>query len=169
MGKSKREPFVLPDEECQRMTQPEMTSLRWLMNIASELERSREDLKKRLEMVPHGMQRMNMLSGGMDSLFADVLGTVSRKQCRNLIHTANDYRVRLVPTVSGDVPSVAVRKDDFKTLVDAAREKCKHCAEDGKSARKCELYQLLEVYVPLSDYGNDLMCPYVFREWEDRK
>ena len=168
--KVRRDHYELPDKDCERLTAPEMEGVRWCLNMASTLLSARDDLKKRLKCVPYGNQRMNMITGGMNSLFQDILGTVTDKQRRNLRNTARDYMVKLVPSVRSDKRVLAIEKRDFKTLVNAAKEKCRSCTECGLAVRKCPLYQILEVYVPLDEYDDTIACSYAYQEWkEDEK
>lgn len=164
---SKKKPFELPDEQCERLTRPEMAACRTIMTLVSDLEYAKDDLRKRLECIPSGKERLNMLCGGIDSLFRDLLGTVSNRQRKQLRNQANDLVMKAVPKLSGNDRSVMIYIEDVKELVDCAREKCKLCTMDGSECRKCRLYQWLETNIPLDDYGDDLICPYARRDWGD--
>ena len=43
---SKKKPFELPDEQCERLTRPEMAACRTIMTLVSDLEYAKEDLAK---------------------------------------------------------------------------------------------------------------------------
>lgn len=164
----KDKPFVLPNSECERLTRNEMLAVRWCLNMASELNQAKGDLSRRLEAVPNGKQRLAMLAGGMNSLFTDIIGTVSDAQRKTLRNTARDYSVKLVPKMDIGRTCLAVDKQDFHELVNCAQQRCAFCTKTGNEARQCKLYNLLEAYVPLDDYGDDdLFCPYMDKTWED--
>ena len=162
-----RKHYELPDKDCERLKGYEMVGLRWCLNMASELYEAKDSLKHRLECIPYGRERMNMITGGMDALFQDLLGTVTDKQRGSLRNTARDYKIKLVPAVGMEKSVMAVDKADFMTLASAAKEKCKNCTECGDAVRKCPLYQILEVYVPLDQYDDTIMCSYAYEKWEE--
>jgi len=161
-----KQPFELPDDQCERLTRDEMSAVRMLLILSSEINYAKEDLQKRLAMIPNGKARMNMLAGNCTSLFKDVLGTISDKQRRTLRNSALDYDLKIVPKVNAGQTSIAVQKDDMTELVNCAREKCKYCTLSGLESRSCQLYKLLEAYIPLNDYGAEIICPYAYQEWE---
>ena len=163
----KKTPFELPDSECKRLTRPEMASLSMVMALASNLHFSKDDLKERLESIPGGTQRMNMLLGSVDSLFLDLIGTVCDRQRRQLRNQARDMKIQIVPTWKISNNKILIHKDEMKELVNCARYKCRQCADTGEEARKCRLYKWLEINVPLDDYGDDLICPYARVDWEE--
>lgn len=165
--KVKREHYELPDDQCERLTGNEMDGLRWCLNTTSMLFVAKDNLQKRLECVPYGRERMNMLTGGMNALFQDLLGTVTNKQRKALRNTARDYKIKLVPAVGMEKSIMAVDEQDFKTLISAAKNKCKDCTKCGMVVRKCPLYQILEVYVPLDEYDDTIMCSYAYKKWEE--
>lgn len=161
-----KQPFELPDEQCERLTRNEMSAVRMLLILSSEMNYAKEDLQKIMGIVPNGKARMNMLVGNCTSLFKDVLGAMSDKQRKVLKNSALDYDLKIVPKVSAGQTSIAVQKDDMTELVNCAREKCKLCALSGLEAKNCKLYRLLEAYIPLDDYGAEIICPYAYQEWE---
>lgn len=160
-----KQAFELPEDQCERLTRNEMASLRLVLVLASEVTYAKEDLSRRLGIVPNGKSRMNMVLGGINSLFKDLLGTVSDKQRKALRNSALDYEIRLVPKMTPESSSIAVQKQDMTEMIDCAREKCKFCTLDGEECRKCKLYKLLETIVPLDDYNSDIACPYAFEDW----
>lgn len=158
--------FELPEDECVRMTRDEMSATRMILIAASEMNYAKDDLKKRLATIPNGTERMTELTDGITDLFKDVMGTITDKQRRVLRNSAQDYEVHIVPKMMQEKSFIAVDKEDMTTLVNCAREKCKYCSMAGSDIRKCDLYNLLEAYVPLNDYGSDdIMCPYAYQEW----
>lgn len=163
----KDKPFELPDDQCERLTRQEMACCRSIMTLASDLHFAKDDLKGRLETVPHGKERLNMILGGLDSLFRDILGTISDRQRRQLRNQAKDMTYQLVPKLTHSSNKVMIYVDEVKELVDCAREKCTGCVDTGEEARNCRLYKWLEANVPLDNYGDDLICPYARIDWED--
>lgn len=161
-----RKRFELPDNECERATRDEMSAIRMLLIMSSNLAYAEDDLKKRLSIVPDGEARLKSVLEESTSLFQDILGTISDKQRRKLRNDANDYDVKLTPKFSADKTTMALSKQELMTLVNCAREKCKFCILNGRECEQCELYQMLITIIPLNDYGSDIVCPYVYQEWE---
>lgn len=158
--------FELPDSQCKRLTRTEMSSLRMLLVLASEMNYAVEDLENLLKIVPEGQDRMNELASKTSNLFRDLLGAVTDKQRRALRNSANDYDFKLTPKLSTDGLTLAMSREDMSMLVNCAREKCKYCTFAGKEIKSCKLYSLLETYIPLDEYGDDsIACPYAFQEW----
>lgn len=163
----KKEPFELPDDQCERVTKPEMVLINRILALSSDVNYAKDDLKKRLQCVPYGVERMNMIVGNINSLFLDIMGTVNDKQRRQIKNTANDYYMELRPRMASNGNRVWVSVDEIKELVNLAKEKCRSCAEDDNGARKCRLYQWLEANIPLEDYGDGLICPYATIDWKE--
>lgn len=161
-------PFDLPDDQCERLTRTEMHSVQWLLNAVSTLRYAETDLKKRLECVPSGNQRLRLAIGQLGSLLRDVLGTVSDRQRRQIRNTAQDMEVRLVPKLTPQKASIVLDEETARELVDAAQAKCHwDCVPDLDGSRKCELCKILEAVVPLENYDS-VSCPYWRAEWEDK-
>ena len=162
-----REPFTLPDNECERLTRPEMNAVKLLLSLTSIVNYAKDDLKRHLDLIPDGNQRFSNATEDINSILQDVLGTVSVKQTKQLLNDAKDLEVRLVPKMTRDQAAVLFYRDEFQSMVDCAREKCKFYSEDGNTCRNCVLYGILEAKVPLDDYEDDgITCPYAYREWE---
>lgn len=164
----KDKPFELPESQCERLTRQEFACIRSIMVLASDLTLARDDLKKRLECVPSGQERLNMVLGGINSLFKDLIGTVTDRQRRQLRNQAKDMTLQIVPKLSRKDNRVMIYIDDVKELVNCAREKCTGCVDTDEEARHCRLYQWLEGNVPLDDYGDDLICPYASIDWREQ-
>lgn len=161
-------PFELPDDQCERLTRTEMHSVQWLLNAVSTLRYAETDLKKRLDCVPSGNQRLKLCIGQLGSLLRDVLGTVSDKQRRQIRNTAQDMEVRLVPKMTSQKTSIVLDEETAKELVDAAQAKCRwDCVPDLDGSRECKLCRILEAVVPLENYDS-MSCPYWRAEWEDK-
>lgn len=162
-----RERFELPDNECERATRDEMSAIRMLLIMASNLGYAEEDLAKRLDIVPDGKERLKSVLKDSTELLQDILGTITDKQRRKLRNDALDYDVKLTPKIGVDKTTLAISKQELMTFVNCAREKCKYCTLDGYKCRACDLYQILETVIPLNDYGSDISCPYFYQEWEN--
>ena len=156
----------MSDSEKPRLTRTETHCVQWLMNAMSSFRYAADDLKDRLTLVPDGPGRIRELNEFSSALLTDIADTIPDKQRRHLINLAQDMEVRLVPRMMPKNVTVVLSKEEATELVDAAQEKCKHCAEFAEESEKCRLRQILEIVVPLKDYGG-LICPYSKAEWED--
>lgn len=162
-----REPFVLTDRECERVTRQEMNACKMLTTLVSVTTYAKDDLKKRLETIPDGHQRMDEALENIDSILRDICGTINIRQAKQLLNAAKELEVRLVPRYSPDHTAVQLNKEEYKQLIDCAREKCKFCTEDGDSCRNCQLYGILIERIPLENYDDGITCPYAYTEWEE--
>ena len=163
-----KEPYSLPEDQRERVTRTEMHSLQWLLNDISSMSYAQEDLAKRLECVPAGMQRMRLATGQLRSLLRDLFGTIPEKQRRQIQNAAKDMEVRLVPKLTPRKVSLVLEEETAKELVNAAQAKCKYdCVPDLDGDRNCELCKLLEAVIPLEKYESST-CPYWHAEWEDK-
>lgn len=165
--KDVKKSFMLPDDQCERLHRNEYTGLKMLLAFVSISAYAREDLQKRLECVPHGKERMNMAVGGLRSVCNDLIGTVSRAQCRQIMGTMRDFEMRLLPKLTPGSTNIIMTKEQGKDLLDCARWKCHDCVEDGERCRECQLYKVLEATTPLDDYGDGMICPYALADWKE--
>ena len=163
----KGKPYILPEKDRERLKRSEMACCRYIMVLASDLHYAKDDIGERLSCVPSGKERLNMIVGGIDSLFTDLLGTITEGQRKQLLNQAKDLDMKAVPKMSVGNNKVMVYLDDIKELVECARERCKICANTDEEARKCRLYKWLETNIPLDDYGDGLLCPYATEDWGD--
>ena len=162
-----RQPYMLPDADCERMNRTEMTAVRMMLAALSVAAYAKDDLKDRLECVPYGNQRMRMAVGGLRAICDDLVGTISRSQCKQIYGTMKDFEMRLLPKLTPGSTNIIMTKEQGKELMDCARWKCHSSVEDGEACRKCQLYKLLESTTPMDSYGDGLVCPYSMAEWED--
>ena len=132
----------------------------------SALAYAQDDLKRRLECIPSGNQRMKMTVGGVKSVMNDLIGTITQKQALHIYHVMKDMDMRLVPKLTPGSGNFIMSKEEGKELMDCARERCHGCVEDNESCRKCRLYKLMTALVPLEKYEG-LICPYSLAEWEE--
>ena len=157
----------LEDADCERLNRGEYEAVRCLLGAVSYTAHASEDLKKRLECIPSGRERMNMTLGGIRAIVDDIIGTIPVGQCKQLRNTMNDMEIRIVPKLAAMSQNVILEKDVAKGLIDAAMEKCRGCVETNEGGRKCALYKVLESFLPLNDYDNGLLCPYAVSEWAE--
>lgn len=162
-----REPYMLPEEQCERLKRSEMTAVRMLLAGLSTAGYAKDDLVDRLKCVPDGNRRLRMALGGLKAVCDDLIGTISKSQCRQIYGTMKDFEMRLLPKLTPGSTNIIMTKEEGKELLECARWKCSGCVEDGKSCRKCRLYQLLEATTPMEDYGDELICPYSLAQWEE--
>ena len=164
--KTKRNPYMLPDEDCERLRRTEMMAVRMLLAALSTASYAQDDLGDRLECIPNGAVRMRLSLGGLRAVADDIIGTISKAQAKQIWNTLKDFEMRVVPKLTPQSTNVILSRDEAKELIDCARWKCHSCVEDGTSCRKCRLYQLLEATTPLDDYGDQVVCPYALTDWE---
>lgn len=156
----------MDEKDCERMTRTELNALQFLLIAINFAVHGSEDLRRRLECIPNGMQRMKMSLGGLRAVGDDLVGTITQAQARKIQNTMKDMEVRITPKGMPETVNVIFDREQAMALIDAAKAKCTNCAEDGESCRKCKLYQILEAYTPLDDYGSGLTCPYALIDWE---
>ena len=162
-----REPYMLPDEDCERLNRVEMQAVRMMLAALSTAAYAKDDLKERLECVPDGNKRFRLALGGLRAVCDDVIGTVSRSQCKQIYGTMKDFEMRLLPKMTPGTTNIIMTKDQGKDLLECARWKCHDCVEDGEACRQCKLYKLLEAITPMDSYGDGLICPYALAKWEE--
>ena len=160
-----RQPYMLPDADCERLNRTEMVAVRMMLAALSVAAYAKEDLKDRLECVPDGNRRMRMAVGGLRAICDDLVGTISQSQCRQIHGTMKDFEMRLLPKLTPGSTNIIMTKDQGKELLDCARWKCHACVEDGERCRQCKLYQLLTSILPLDEYHDRMLCPYNLGEW----
>ena len=161
-----KEPYTLPDEDCERLVRSEMNAVRMMLATLSTATYAQEDLRSRLECVPDGNRRIRMAVGALRSVINDLIGTISRAQAKQIYGVMKDFEMRLLPKMTPGSANVVMTKEEGMALIDCAKWKCHACTEDGESCRKCKLYQLLEATTPMDDYGDGMVCPYALAEWE---
>lgn len=158
---------MLPDDQCERLRRSEMQAVRMMLAVISVAAYAKEDLADRLKSVPYGQERMRLAVGCMKAICDDLIGTVSKSQCKQLYGTAKDFEMRLLPKLTPWSTNIVMTKEEGKALMDCARWKCHSCVEDGDSCRACQLYKVLEATTPMDDYGDGLICPYSLAQWEE--
>ena len=159
--------FAIPSrEDAWDMTRNEKTSMMFLSHAVSTLVEARTYMKDRLERIDGGVEKLDRLANESLELLNEIRRTIPERQRISLVNTGKDYEIRLAPKLTPNSTNVVVTKEEFRTLVNSAQARCKECAEDNESCRKCDLFQLLTVVLPMDDYKWHNLCPYV-AEWEN--
>ena len=151
--------------DAVRINRSEKMSMIVLAYAATILEDLKADLADRLTMIDDGAERMAEVSEKVDKLLIDLRATIPVNQRMNLQNTANEYEIRLSPKMTPFKTNVVMQKEEFKELVDLAREKCRDCTDSDEECEKCKLFRLLTVLVPLDNYHDGMLCPYNLGEW----
>ena len=152
-------------EDAVRLTRQEKMCMIILAYVATVLDEMRSEMKDRFGMIENGNERIDRVSQEVDALLNELRLTAPLNQRMNLQNTARDFEIRLTPKMTPSKTSVVMQKEEFKELVDHAREKCRDCMEDDVNCEKCSLYQLMTVLLPLDDYHDGMLCPYNLGEW----
>lgn len=160
--------FVNPSrEDAWDLTRREKTSLQFLAHAVSALVEAKSDLSERLDRIPDGQGRMQKLADDGIQMLTELRQTVPEKQRLNMINTAKDYEIRLVPKFTPTSHNVVVQKEEFRELVDAAQARCRDCTLDNEECKECGLYKLLVTILPMNVYSGTFLCPYNLAEWEN--
>jgi len=162
-----RQPYMLPEADCERLMRSELTAVRMLLAALSSATYAKEDLDDRLKCVPHGRERFRLALGGLRAVCDDLIGTISRSQCKQIYGTMKDFEMRLLPKLTPGSTNIIMTKEQGKDLLECARWKCHDCVEDGERCRECQLYKVLEATTPLDDYGDGMICPYALADWKE--
>ena len=118
-----REPYTLPDDQCERLKRSEMTAVRMLLAGLSTAGYARDDLQERLKAVPDGNGRMRRSIGLLKAVTDDLVGTISKAQCKQLYGTMKDFEMRLVPKLTPMSQNVIMTAEEVKELLECARWK----------------------------------------------
>ena len=87
----------IPDEELNRLNRHEMNSLLWLFATLNSCKHSEDDLSWRLDLIPEGKQRFQLVLEQLRSILNDLIETIPRKQCKQFENILNDMELRFVP------------------------------------------------------------------------
>ena len=118
-------------------------------------------------MIPDGEERFKKVAAWADELLHELRVTVPENQRIGMHHTAMDCEMRIVPVQKPSENNVLMTKEEFRELVDSARQRCRECADDDEECERCSLYRLLTSVLPLEDYHGMHMCPYNLGRWEN--
>lgn len=158
--------YQLPEEDCERLNSTEMRAVRWSLAAENSVSYAQRDLEKRLECIPEGKRRWRLMLGQLRALCNDLIGTIPVKQCKTIRNVMNDMELRMVPKGTKHDTRVVLDAKDLGYLVTLAKkEMCTSCILTDDECRRCELYKILEIAVPLDDYGDGTICPYNMLNW----
>lgn len=163
-----RPQFVTPSrEDAWDVTRPEKLSILFLMNTVSSMMDSREELRDRVSRIENGPEMMDTMCEVSEKLLTEIRRTIPEKQRHSINNISKDMEMRMTPKSTPHKTMVLIDKEDFRTLIDAAQIKCRECTDDNEECKKCGLYQLLLVNLPLDRYDGTFLCPYNARDWEN--
>lgn len=152
--------------DAKLMTRSEKRAMPYLMSAVGVLEEVHNDLRKRLEDVENGNERMDAFRAEGMKLLEEIRVTIPEEQRWTLANMALDMEMRLMPKQTPSSRCSVVPNEDLRTLIDAAQAKCAGCADDSEECKKCKLFRLLVKLIPLERYDSYL-CPYNLAAWED--
>ena len=158
--------FEIPSrEDAWLVTRGEKISILFLMNTVSAMMDSRDELRDRLAKIEGGQEMMDSMCETSEKLLTEIRRTIPTDQRHNINNVSRDMEMRMVPKATPRKTTVLLQKEEFRTLVDAAQVKCSDCTDDNEECRKCKLFQLLTVILPMDGYDDSFLCPYNARDW----
>ena len=158
--------FAKPSRtDARELTRNEKMLVTYLTNTVSALSETKDGLYERVGMIDGGQEMLDRLVTDSLRLLDMVRETIPERQRRSLARTAADYEIRLTPKFTPMSHNVVVEKEDFRKMIDAAQVRCRECVDDCDECKKCDLYQLLTVVIPLDSYDGTMLCPYNMAEW----
>ena len=162
------ERFAIPSrDDAWDVTRQEKMSILFLMNTVSAMMDSREELRDRVSRIDGGQELMDTMCEVSEKLLTEIRMTIPTSQRHNINNISKDMEMRMKPKQTPSETTVLMDKESFRTLVDAAQAKCRDCADTPEEGKKCELFKLLTVIVPLDRYDGTLLCPYNEIGWEN--
>lgn len=160
--------FAIPSrDDAWMVTRREKVSILFLMNTVSSMMDSREELKDRISRIEGGTAAMDQMCQNAEWLLTEIRKTIPTEQRKNINNVSKDMEMRMVPKMTPSKTTVLMQKEEFRALVDAAQVKCRECTDDNEECRKCKLFQLLTVILPMDRYDDSYLCPYNARDWEN--
>lgn len=158
--------YQLPEEDCERLKSREMNAIKWCMAAINSIAYAQDDLKDRLDCIPSGQVRWRLMLGHLRACLNDIIGTIPRKQAKQIKNLMEDMELRFMPKLTRTSNRVCIEVEDFAYFVEHAKaDVCTSCILTDDECRKCKMYQLMESLAPLDDYGDGTMCPYAHKEW----
>lgn len=152
-------------EDAVRLTRNEKMAMLLLAYADTILDELRTDVGDRLKMIDGGAEALHEAAEKVDWLLNELRLTVPMDQRMHLQNTARDYDVRMTPKLTPGSTNVIMEKEEFRGLVECAREKCKVCTLDDEECEGCELFRLLTSVLPMDDYHNGMLCAYNLAGW----
>lgn len=115
----------------------------------------------RIKMVKRGPQRFHTVLTIMENLLADIIGTISEGNCRQLKALQKNGRLSIKPQPVAEIPGYYLfpRETGNAILESCLKNECALCIKDSDEYPKCSLYKaLIDVMPP--DKLNKYICPY---------
>ena len=163
-----RQPFAIPSrEDAWDVTRGEKLSILFLMNTVSSMMDSREELRNRVSRIEGGQEMMDTMCTVSEKLLNEIRRTIPEKQRHNINNISKDMEMRLRPKQTPSETNVVIDKEDFREIIDATQVRCRECTDDNEECKKCDLYKLLLIHLPLDRYDGTFLCPYNNRDWEN--
>ena len=160
--------YIYPSRpDAVRLRRTEREAMFYLMYVVDTLEDVKTGLAERIRMVENGEARYGEIAEKADAFLQEIRMTIPENQRDVLQRTIEDCRMRIVPKTMPDSTVLLMPKEEFRTLVDCAREKCRDCFLDDNECERCELFQQLTCILPMDDYHQMNLCPYNLGEWKN--
>lgn len=160
--------FVNPSrEDAWMVNRHEKLSILFLMNTVSAMMDSRDELKDRVSRIDGGPELMDIMCESAEKILEEIRRTIPTEQRQNINNVSKDMEMRMVPKATPRKTMILMQKEEFRALVDAAQAKCHDCVDDTEECRKCKLFQLLTVILPMDAYDVGNLCPYNMAGWEN--
>lgn len=157
--------FELPDAECKRMTQSELSMVIKILNAITLIAHADNALRRQMEIIPNGVERFKEMYDSAESFMLDIIGTISDNQRMRIHRTTQDYEIQARPKLMPESTNVVIDQTVLRNLFNEASHKCVDCVEDKQSCRQCELFKIMEAYAPLNVQYNGFSCPYHNIDW----
>ena len=163
-----KEQFATPSrEDAWLVTRNEKLSILFLMNTVSAMMDSKDELAGRISRIDGGPETMKSMCEQAEWILTEIRRTIPTEQRHNINNVSKDMEMRMVPKATPSKTMVLMQKEEFRSLVDAAQAKCHDCVDDNEECRKCKLFQLLTVVLPMDKYDVGNLCPYNMAGWEN--
>ena len=163
-----KEQFATPSrEDAWLVNRGEKLSILFLMNTVSAMMDSKNELADRISRIDGGTETMKSMCEQAEWILTEIRRTIPTEQRHNINNVSRDMEMRMVPKATPSKTMVLMQKEEFRSLVDAAQTKCHDCVDDNKECRKCKLFQLLTVVLPMDRYDVGNLCPYNMAGWEN--
>lgn len=126
----------------------------------SEVEAVGKAIEKRVRSIPGGWRDLRLAQTKMEALGGQLMQTIPPEKLRNLKRMVPQVRFRIVlgrqatNAIKGDETIIGF--DDLDVLIQAARDRCKMCADwsRGKCDR-CQLGKVMDRVLRYDRKGND--------------
>jgi len=163
-----KEQFAIPSrDDAWLVTRGEKLSILFLMNTVSAMMDSKAELADRISHIDGGQETMESMCDQAEWILNEIRRTIPTDQRHNINNVSKDMEMRMVPKATPSKTTVLIQKEEFRSLIDAAQAKCHDCVDDNTECRKCKLFQLFTVVLPMDAYDVGNLCPYNMAGWEN--